>query len=219
MGQKTNPIGLRLGITRGWDSVWFARGRKYAEFLEEDARLRRYIRERLDRAQISRIEIERKPQEVQVTIHTARAGLVIGSRGSTIDRLTRELAVVTGGKTVRTKAEEVRNPELDANLVADSVVRQIEGRVSVRRAMKRAMQDAIRSGAQGMKITCSGRLGGAEMSRTNTYHDGRVPLHTLRADIDFARGVARTTYGAIGVKVWVFSGENQERSGFAGSDQ
>ena len=219
MGQKTNPVGLRLGINRGWSSTWFARGRDYARYLEEDAKIRKYIRERLDRAQISRIEIERKPQEVHVTIHTARAGLVIGSRGSTIDRLTRELAVVTEGKTVRTKAEELRNPELDARLVADSVVRQIEGRVSVRRAMRRAMQDAMRSGAQGMKIVCAGRLGGAEMSRRNSYHEGRVPLHTLRADIDFARSVARTTYGTIGVKVWIFHGEEQEESGYgAGAD-
>lgn len=218
MGQKTNPIGLRLGITRGWDSVWFAKGRRYSEFLAEDARIRKYIRQRLDRAQISRIEIERKPQEVFITVHTARAGLVIGSRGSTIDKLTRELGVVTGGKTVRMKAEEVRNPELDARLVADSVVRQIEGRVSVRRAMKRAMQDARRSGALGIKVMCSGRLGGAEMSRRNTYHDGRVPLHTLRADIDFARSVARTTYGAIGVKVWIFHGDGQDDLGFGSSE-
>lgn len=210
MGQKTNPIGLRLGITRSWDSVWFARGKKYAEYLWEDTRIRQYINKRLDRAQISRIEIERKPQELQVTIYTARAGLVIGTRGSTIDSLTRELAVLTG-KIVRTKAEEVRNPELSAKLVADSISRQLEGRISVRRAMKRAIQDARRGGAEGIKIMCSGRLGGAEMARRIMYHDGRVPLHTLKANIDFSRSTARTTYGSIGVKVWIFN-ENKDNT-------
>lgn len=212
MGQKTNPIGLRLGISRGWDSVWFARGRKFAQHLEEDAKIRKYIRRRLDRAQISRICIERKPQEVQVTIHTARAGLVIGSRGSTIDKLTKELNFLTG-KMVKTKVEEVRQPERDAILVAENVARQLENRISVRRAMKRAISDAIRTGAEGIKISCAGRLGGAEMSRVNTYHEGRVPLHTLRADIDFAKCISRTTYGVIGVKVWIFNGEVHEVPG------
>jgi small subunit ribosomal protein S3 len=212
LGQKTNPIGLRLGISRGWDSVWFARGRKFSEYLEEDAKIRKYIHRRLDRAQIASIVIERKPQEVQVTINTARAGLVIGSRGSTIDKLTKELNFLTG-KTVKTKVEEVRSPERDATLVAENVARQLENRISVRRAMKRAISDAMRTGAEGVKISCSGRLGGAEMSRVNTYHEGRVPLHTLRADIDFARSVARTTYGVIGVKVWIFNGEVHELPG------
>lgn len=212
MGQKTNPIGLRLGISRGWDSVWFARGKKFAEYLEEDAKIRKYIRRRLDRAQIAGIIIERKPQEVQVTINTARAGLVIGSRGSTIDKLTKELNFLTG-KTVNTKVEEIRQPERDATLVAENVARQVENRISVRRAMKRAISDAMRTGAEGVKISCAGRLGGAEMSRVNTYHEGRVPLHTLRADIDFARCAARTTYGVIGVKVWIFNGEVHEIPG------
>lgn len=215
MGQKTNPVGLRLGIIRGWNSVWFARGRRYPEYLKEDAMLRQYIMKRLEKAQISKIEIERKPQEVQVTIHTARAGLVIGARGSMIDLLTRELKIYTG-KTVRTKVEEIRHPERNASLVADSIARQVESRISIRRAMKRAISDSMKAGAEGIKVCCSGRLGGAEMSRTNTYHEGRVPLHTLRADVDFARSIARTTYGVIGVKVWIYNGEIHEYPGQSG---
>ena len=215
MGQKTNPVGLRLGIIRGWNSVWFARGKRYPEYLKEDAMLRQYIMKRLEKAQISKIEIERKPQEVQVTIHTARAGLVIGARGSMIDLLTRELKIYTG-KTVRTKVEEVRHPERNASLVADSIARQVESRISIRRAMKRAISDSMKAGAEGIKVCCSGRLGGAEMSRTNTYHEGRVPLHTLRADVDFARSIARTTYGVIGVKVWIYKGEIHDYPGQTG---
>jgi len=194
LGQKTNPIGLRLGISRSWDSNWFARGRDFARFIEEDERIRRYVYRRLERAQLSRIIIERKPQEVNVIISTARPGLVIGSRGSTIDSLTSELKHLTK-KTVKIKVNQVEKPETD---------------VSVRRAMKRTISDSMRAGAEGIKITCSGRLGGAEMSRVNSYHEGRVPLHTLRANIDFARGVARTTYGVIGVKVWIYTGEVHE---------
>ena len=212
MGQKTNPVGLRLGIIRGWNSVWFARGKRYPEYLKEDAMLRQYIMKRLEKAQI---EIERKPQEVQVTIHTARAGLVIGARGSMIDLLTRELKIYTG-KTVRTKVEEIRHPERNASLVADSIARQVESRISIRRAMKRAISDSMKAGAEGIKVCCSGRLGGAEMSRTNTYHEGRVPLHTLRADVDFARSIARTTYGVIGVKVWIYNGEIHDYPGQTG---
>lgn len=212
MGQKTNPVGLRLGIIRGWNSVWFARGKRYPEYLKEDAMLRQYIMKRLEKAQISKIEIERKPQEVQVTIHTARAGLVIGARGSMIDLLTRELKIYTG-KSVRTKVEEIRHPERNATLVADSIARQVESRISIRRAMKRAISDSMKAGAEGIKVSCSGRLGGAEMSRTNTYHEGRVPLHTLRADVDFARSIARTTYGVIGVKVWIYNGEIHDYPG------
>ncbi|HOA04278.1 MAG TPA: 30S ribosomal protein S3 [Candidatus Fermentibacter daniensis] len=215
MGQKTNPVGLRLGIIRGWNSVWFARGKRYPEYLKEDAMLRQYIMKRLEKAQISKIEIERKPQEVQVTIHTARAGLVIGARGSMIDLLTRELKIYTG-KTVRTKVEEIRHPERNASLVADSIARQVESRISIRRAMKRAISDSMKAGAEGIKVCCSGRLGGAEMSRTNTYHEGRVPLHTLRADVDFARSIARTTYGVIGVKVWIYNGEIHDYPGQTG---
>ncbi|MCC6871906.1 MAG: 30S ribosomal protein S3 [Candidatus Fermentibacter sp.] len=215
MGQKTNPVGLRLGIIRGWNSVWFARGKRYPEYLKEDAMLRQYIMKRLEKAQISKIEIERKPQEVQVTIHTARAGLVIGARGSMIDLLPRELKIYTG-KTVRTKVEEIRHPERNASLVADSIARQVESRISIRRAMKRAISDSMKAGAEGIKVCCSGRLGGAEMSRTNTYHEGRVPLHTLRADVDFARSIARTTYGVIGVKVWIYNGEIHDYPGQTG---
>jgi small subunit ribosomal protein S3 len=210
MGQKTNPVGLRLGISRGWDSTWFARGRKYAEYLKEDADIRRYLGSRLEKARVSRIEILRKPQEVEVVIWTARPGQVIGSKGSNIDRITNELKVLVGGKTVRTKVQEIRKDRCDAVLVADKVARQIEGRVSVRRAMRMAIRDAMTDGAEGVKISCAGRLGGAEMSRVNTYHEGRVPLHTLRADIDFARDVALTTYGTIGVKVWIYHGEVHE---------
>jgi len=210
MGQKTNPIGLRLGISRGWDSTWFARGRKYAEYLKEDVDIRRYLGSRLEKARVSRIEILRKPQEVEVVIWTARPGQVIGSKGSNIDRLTNELKVLVGGKTVRTKVQEIRKDRCDATLIADKIARQIEGRVSVRRAMRMAIRDAITDGAEGIKVSCAGRLGGAEMSRVNTYHEGRVPLHTLRANIDFSREVALTTYGAIGVKVWVYTGEVHE---------
>ncbi len=210
MGQKTNPIGLRLGISRGWDSTWFARGRKYSEHLKEDADIRRYLKSRLDKARVSKVEILRKPQEVEVVIWTARPGQVIGSKGSNIDRITNELKVIVGGKIVRTKVEEVRNDRCDAVLVADKVARQLEGRVSVRRAMRMAIRDAMADGAKGIKISCAGRLGGAEMSRVNTYHEGRVPLHTLRAHIDFAKDVAKTTYGTIGVKVWIYHGEVHE---------
>ncbi len=201
MGQKTNPVGLRLGISRGWDSTWFARGKKYAEYLKEDSDIRRYLGSRLEKARVSRIEIFRKPQEVEVVIWTARPGQVIGSKGTNIDRITNELKVLVGDKTVRTKIQEVKKDRCDATLVADKIARQLEGRVSIRRAMRMAIRDAMTDGALGIKVSCAGRLGGAEMSRRNTYHEGRVPLHTLRADIDFSREVARTTYGIIGVKV------------------
>ncbi len=193
MGQKTNPVGLRLGISRGWDSTWFARGKKYAEYLKEDTDIRRYLGSRLEKARVSRIEIFRKPQEVEVVIWTARPGQVIGSKGSNIDRITNELKVLVGNKTVRTKVQEIRKDRCDATLVADKIARQLEGRVSVRRAMRMAIRDAMTDGALGIKVSCAGRLGGAEMSRRNTYHEGRVPLHTLRADIDFARLPVRLT--------------------------
>ena len=207
MGQKTNPVGFRLGVSRDWDSAWFARGREFAEYLQEDMMIRNYIRTKMDRAQISRIQIERKRQELNLTVNTARAGLVIGTRGSTIDKLTKELKILTGGKAVRITVEEVRRPELDAILVAENIARQIEKRISVRRAMKRAISDAMRAGAEGIRVCCAGRLGGAEMRRVNQYAEGKVPLHTLRAEIDFARHTAKTTYGTIGVKVWISLGE------------
>lgn len=210
MGQKTNPVGLRLGISRGWDSTWFARGKKYAEYLKEDTDIRRYLGSRLEKARVSRIEIFRKPQEVEVVIWTARPGQVIGSKGSNIDRITNELKVLVGNKTVRTKVQEIRKDRCDATLVADKIARQLEGRVSVKRAMRMAIRDAMTDGALGIKVSCAGRLGGAEMSRRNTYHEGRVPLHTFRADIDFSRDIARTAYGIIGVKVWIYHGEIHE---------
>lgn len=205
MGQKTNPIGLRLGINRLWDSKWFAT-KNYANWLEEDITIRRYIKKRLARAGVSKIEIERRGDKVRIHIHTARPGMVIGRKGAEVDFLSEELAHLTG-KKVQIDIKEVKRPELDAQLVAEHIAGQIEQRVSYRRAMKKAISSAMRMGAQGIKIKCSGRLGGAEMSRSEGYMDGRVPLHTLRADIDYARATAFTTYGTVGVKVWIYLGE------------
>ncbi|MFC1628205.1 30S ribosomal protein S3 [Gemmatimonadota bacterium] len=206
MGQKTHPIGFRLGIIKDWDSKWFAERGTFADLLEEDLKLRSYLWRRLSRAALSRIVIERAPKRVTVTIHTARPGVVIGRKGAEVDKLKEELQQLTG-KDIYINIQEVKRPEKDAQLVAESIARQLEGRVSWRRAMKKAMASAMRMGAEGIKITCGGRLGGAEMSRVETYLEGRVPLHTLRADIDFARETAFTTYGTIGVKVWLFHGE------------
>lgn len=206
MGQKTHPIGFRLGIVKDWDAKWFAERGTFADLLEEDLILRRYLWRRLARAALSRIVIERAPKRVTVTIHTARPGVVIGRKGAEVDKLKEELQQLTG-KDIYINIQEVKRPEKDAQLVAESIARQLEGRVSWRRAMKKAMASAMRMGAEGIKITCAGRLGGAEMSRVETYLEGRVPLHTLRADIDFARETAFTTYGTIGVKVWLFHGE------------
>ena len=211
MGQKTNPIGLRLGISRGWDSVWFAKGNKYAVLVKEDADIRKYLGSRLEKAQVARIEIFRKLDDVEIIIWTARPGHVIGSKGSTIDSITQELSVLTSGKKIRVKVEEIRKDRSNAVLIADKIARQLEGRVSVRRAMRMAIRDAMSDGVEGIKVMCSGRLGGAEMSRVNTYHEGRVPLHTFRPDIGFAKDSANTTYGKIGVKVWVYHGEVFER--------
>ncbi len=205
MGQKTNPIGLRLGINRLWDSKWFAT-KNYAHWLEEDITIRRYIKKRLARAGVSKIEIERRGDKVRIHIHTARPGMVIGRKGAEVDFLSEELAHLTG-KHVQIDIKEVKRPELDAQLVAEHIAGQIEQRVSYRRAMKKAIASAMRMGAQGIKIKCSGRLGGAEMSRSEGYMDGRVPLHTLRANIDYARATAFTTYGTVGVKVWIYLGE------------
>ncbi len=205
MGQKTNPIGLRLGINRLWDSKWFAT-KNYAHWLEEDITIRRYIKKRLARAGVSKIEIERRGDKVRIHIHTARPGMVIGRKGAEVDFLSEELAHLTG-KQVQIDIKEVKRPELDAQLVAEHIAGQIEQRVSYRRAMKKAIASAMRMGAQGIKIKCSGRLGGAEMSRSEGYMDGRVPLHTLRANIDYARATAFTTYGTVGVKVWIYLGE------------
>lgn len=205
MGQKTNPIGFRLGIIRDWDSNWFDE-REFAKKLNEDLMLRRYIRSRLQKAGVSNINIERTPQRITLTIHTARPGIVIGRKGAEVDKLKEELQRLTE-KEVQLNISEIKKPELDAYLVAESVAQQLEAKISFRRAMKKAIMSAIRMGAEGVRISCSGRLGGAEMARKEHYKDGRIPLHTLRADIDFARVTARTQYGSIGVKVWVCKGE------------
>lgn len=207
MGQKTHPIGFRLGVVRDWESNWFG-GRKFGDKLKDDLRLRRYIRSRLQRASISMIQIERDPSDkrITVTIHTARPGIVIGRKGAEVDKLKEELKRVTG-KEIQLNVNEIKRPELDAYLVAESVAGQLESKISFRRAMKKAIMSTMRMGAEGVRILCSGRLGGAEMARREQYKEGRIPLHTLRADIDFARATAKTTYGAIGVKVWICKGE------------
>lgn len=209
MGQKTNPIGMRLGIIKTWDSRWFAR-KDYAKLLEEDLFIRKYLKKRLSQAGISAIIIQRAVSKVTVNISTARPGLVIGRRGQQVDQLRDELQHITK-KEVFLNIDEVKKPDLDATLVAEHVARQLEQRVSFRRAMKKALASTMRAGAGGIRIICSGRLGGSEMARTESYRDGRVPLHTLRADIDFARATARTIYGACGVKIWIFKGEILER--------
>ncbi len=205
MGQKTNPIGMRLGIISTWDSRWFAR-KDYAKLLEEDIFIRKYLKKRLSQAGISRIVIQRAVSKVTINISTARPGLVIGRRGQQVDQLRDELQHITK-KEIFLNIDEVKKPDTDATLVGEHVARQLEQRVSFRRAMKKAIASTMRAGAGGVRIVCSGRLGGAEMARTESYRDGRVPLHTLRADIDFARSTARTIYGTVGVKVWIFKGE------------
>lgn len=205
MGQKVNPISLRLGIVKTWESRWFA-GKKYADYIFEDFKIRKFVKEKLHHAGVSKIEIERSTRRVRLRIFTARPGIVIGKKGSEIEKLKKDLeGRVT--QEVLIDIQEVRKPEVDAQLVAENVAMQIERRVAFRRAMKRGVSSAMRFGAQGVKIICSGRLGGAEMARTEWYREGRVPLHTLRADIDYGITEARTTYGAVGVKVFVFHGE------------
>ncbi|MBL6597476.1 MAG: 30S ribosomal protein S3 [Alphaproteobacteria bacterium] len=205
MGHKINPIGLRLGINRTWDSRWFA-SKDYATLLHQDLRLRRYLRKRLAQAGVSRVVIERPAKRARVTIYTARPGVVIGKKGQDIEKLRKDLSDMTG-TDVHLNIIEIRKPEIDANLVADNIAQQLSRRVAFRRAMKRAVQSAMRLGALGIRINCSGRLGGAEIARMEWYREGRVPLHTLRADIDYGEATAQTTYGACGVKVWVFKGE------------
>ena len=205
MGQKTNPIGFRLGINRTWNSLWFDE-KNFAKKLEEDLMLRKYIRNRLPNAGISKVEIKRTPKRITMTIQTARPGIVIGKKGSEVDKLKEELQRLTS-QEIQVNIHEIKRPELDAYLVAENVVRQLESKVSFRRAMKRAITATMRMGAEGVRIICSGRLGGAEMARKEQYKEGRIPLHTLRADIDYAQIFAKTTYGTIGVKVWVCKGE------------
>ena len=205
MGQKTNPIGLRLGINKTWDSKWYDE-RNFAQSLKEDLMLRRYVRSRLQRAGISKIEIARAPKTVTIDIHTARPGIVIGRKGAEVDKLRDELQHLIG-KEMYINIQEIKRPELDAFLVAENVASQLEQRVSFRRAMKKAISSTMRMGAEGIRILCSGRLGGAEMSRKEGYREGRVPLQTFRSDIDYASVVAHTTYGCIGVKVWICKGD------------
>jgi small subunit ribosomal protein S3 len=205
LGQKVNPISLRLGIVKTWESRWFA-GKKYADYIFEDHRIRKFIKEKLHHAGVSKIEIERSTRRVRLRIFTARPGIVIGKKGSEIEKLKKELEGRVS-QEVLIDIQEIRKPEVDAQLVAENVAMQIERRVAFRRAMKRGVSSAMRFGAQGVKIICSGRLGGAEMARTEWYREGRVPLHTLRADIDYGVTEARTTYGIIGIKVFVFHGE------------
>ncbi|RED53726.1 30S ribosomal protein S3 [Aestuariispira insulae] len=213
MGQKVNPVGLRVGINRTWDSRWYA-GRNYADQLHEDLKLRKYLEGRLKQAGVSRIIIERTAGRARVTIHTARPGVVIGKKGADIEKLRRELQDRIG-KDVALNIVEIRKPELDAKLVAENIAQQLERRVAFRRAMKRAVQSAIRMGAEGIRINCAGRLGGAEIARTEWYREGRVPLHTLRADIDYATAEGHTTYGVCGIKVWIFKGEVMEHDPMA----
>jgi small subunit ribosomal protein S3 len=214
MGQKVNPIGLRLGINRTWDSRWFARKDDYARLLHEDIRMRKVLKQRLNQAGVSRILIERPHKQCRVTIYAARPGVIIGKKGADIDKLRKDLAAMTEGD-VALNIVEVRKPETDAQLVAENIAQQLERRVAFRRAMKRSQQSAMRLGAKGVRIAVAGRLGGAEIARMEWYHEGRVPLHTLRADIDYGFAEAHTTYGIIGVKVWIFKGEVLEHDPMA----
>ncbi|WP_372591571.1 30S ribosomal protein S3 [Guyparkeria sp.] len=209
MGHKVHPVGFRLGISSDWSSRWYADNKNFSDHLEQDVRTRKYIRERLKDASVSRVQIERPARSAAVTIHTARPGIVIGRKGEDIERLRTEIAPMLGleRSAVKVSVEEIRKPELDAQLVAESIAQQLERRVMFRRAMKRAVQTTMRLGAGGVKVNVAGRLGGAEIARTEWYREGRVPLHTLRADIDYGVAEARTTYGIIGVKVWIFKGE------------
>jgi small subunit ribosomal protein S3 len=205
LGQKVNPIGLRLGIVKTWESRWFG-GKNYAAYIFEDHKLRQYVKKKLYHAGVSRIEIERSTKRIRLRIYTARPGIVIGKKGAEIAQLKKEIETLTAHE-VMIDIQEVRKPEVDAQLVAENVATQLERRVAFRRAMKRAVQSALRFGALGIKIVCAGRLGGAEIARTEWYREGRVPLHTLRADIDFGTAEAHTTYGIVGVKVTIFKGE------------
>jgi small subunit ribosomal protein S3 len=214
MGNKINPIGLRLGINRTWDSRWFADGSSYGDLLLEDLELRKMLEKRLAGAGVSRIIIERPAKKARITIHSARPGVVIGKKGADIEKLRSEVATMTGSE-VSLNIVEVRKPEIDANLVAENIAQQLERRVGFRRAMKRAVQSAMRLGAQGVRVMCGGRLGGAEIARTEQYHEGSVPLHTLRADIQYGTATAQTTYGACGVKVWIYRGDIMEHDPMA----
>tara|TARA_R110002110_G_scaffold2756_1_gene13259 strand:+ start:3661 stop:4353 length:693 start_codon:yes stop_codon:yes gene_type:complete len=214
MGQKINPIGLRLGINRTWDSRWYAEGSAYGNLLMEDLELRRVLEKRLAGAGVSRIIIERPAKKARITIHSARPGVVIGKKGADIEKLRSDIASMTGSE-VSLNIVEVRKPEIDAVLVAENIAQQLERRVGFRRAMKRAVQNAMRLGALGVRVMCGGRLGGAEIARTEQYHEGSVPLHTLRADVQYGTATAMTTYGTCGVKVWVYRGDIMEHDPMA----
>ena len=214
MGQKVNPIGLRLGINRTWDSRWYANTGEYGRLLHEDMAIRKMLMETLKQAAISKVVIERPHRKCRVSIHSGRPGVVIGKKGADIDKLRKQIAKMTDSE-VAINIVEVRKPEVDATLVAESIAQQLERRVAFRRAMKRSMQSAMRLGAEGIKVTCSGRLGGAEIARIETYREGRVPLHTLRADVDYGTATAVTAYGTCGVKVWIFKGEILEHDPMA----
>ena len=214
MGQKVNPIGLRLGINRTWDSRWYADRHEYSQLLHEDLKIRAFLLDKLKQAGVARIIIERPHKKCRVTIHSARPGVVIGKKGADIEKLKNDLGKFTKSE-VHLNIVEIRKPEVDAHLIAESIAQQLERRVSFRRAMKRAVQSALKLGALGIRINCAGRLGGAEIARVEWYREGRVPLHTLRADIDFGYGRALTAYGIIGIKVWVFKGEILEHDPMA----
>ncbi len=205
MGQKVHPIGLRLGVIRSWDSKWFAK-KEYANLVYEDAEIRRFLKEKLYHAGISRIEIARAADRARIRIHTSRPGIVIGKKGAEIEALKRQLEQIVR-REVMIDIQEVRKPEMDATLVAENIALQLTRRVAFRRAMKKAVSSSLKFGAKGVRVACAGRLGGAEMARREWYREGRVPLHTIRADIDYGTAVAKTTYGVIGVKVWIFKGE------------
>jgi len=213
MGHKVNPIGLRVGINRTWDSRWYA-DRDYADLLEEDVKIRNYIGKRLKQAGVSKVVIERPAKRARVTIHSARPGVIIGKKGADIEKLRQELSTLTKHE-VSLNILEIRKPEIEAQLVADNIAQQLERRVAFRRALKRAVQSAMRLGALGIRINAAGRLGGAEIARTEWYREGRVPLHTMRADIDYATSEAHTTYGVCGIKVWIFKGEILEHDPMA----
>ena len=207
MGQKVNPIGFRVGINKNWDSIWFAsRDKEYADQLHEDLNIRKYLKKNLENAAISKIVVERSAKKVRVMIHTAKPGIVIGRKGADIEKIKNAVSKLVKGE-VSLNIVEIKKPELDATLIAESVAQQLERRIAFRRAMKRAIQSCLKLGGQGIRINCSGRLGGAEIARMEWYREGRVPLHTLRADIDYGTARANTTYGVIGVKVWVYKGE------------
>lgn len=214
MGHKVNPIGLRLGINRTWDSRWYAEGGEYGTLLHQDIKIRDFLRDRLKQAGVSRVVIERPAKKPRVTVYSARPGVIIGKKGADIEKLRQDLTKLSGQET-SLNIVEIRKPEVDAQLIAENIAQQLERRIAFRRAMKRAVQSAVRLGAEGIRVNAGGRLGGAEIARTEWYREGRVPLHTLRADIDYGTAEAHTAYGICGIKVWVFKGEIMEHDPFA----